>query len=157
MTRFRKLSIGLGVIAVTGSGALLAANGVGASVDPLIGANGVSGHAVTPKAHEVSTCDFTNDSGTPVTTISIDKMQGGDSVYWMQYTPAVDETGTMTFTLTGPSGSPFTTEVQTFDTAGLTVAPFGVPYWGDNLTSGTYKLSVKAKGNSTAKCSVTAS
>jgi hypothetical protein len=116
----------------------------------------VPGHAATPEVKGRATCEFTNDSGTPVSTISIDSMEGADTVYWMEYMPGVDESGTITFTLTGPSGSPFAKEVQTFDSSGLTVAPFGVPYWGGSLTSGTYKLSVKGKGNATANCSVTA-
>jgi hypothetical protein len=157
MARFGKLFVGLGVMGVLGSGAILAANAVGASVDAHISANGLPGRAATANGAGAATCDFTNDSGTPVTTINVDNMEGGDTVYWMQYTPSVDETGTITFTLTGPSGSPFAKEVQTFRSAGLTATPFGVPYWGDNLTSGTYKLSVKGKGNATAKCSVTVS
>ena len=102
----------------------MAANAVGATVDAHVGVNGLPGHAATWGAKGKATCAFTNDSGTAVSTISIDSMQGGgDTVYWMEYEPGVDESGTITFSLTGPSGSPFAKEVQTFNYNGTSVAP----------------------------------
>jgi len=56
MERWRKLLIGLGALAVTGPGAILAANAVGATVDTHVGSNGVPGHAATPEVKGRATC-----------------------------------------------------------------------------------------------------
>ncbi len=93
---------------------------------------------VEPQA-PVSSCDVLDATGTPVSTISASNV--GDQSYWFRYNSG-GASSTQVLFLAVPlfTGSPIDLIYQRFNPNGSTniVTPFGVPYWGGDLTSGTW-------------------
>lgn len=105
-------------------------------------------------------CDFVNDSGTPVSSIAIDRLTGSDTVYWMRYFSNGVHSTTVTFKLAGPLGSNEVSQSQKFNVASDPTSdistPFGITFWAGNTTAGTWKLTVKSSTGATAHCAVSA-
>ncbi|MGP8160714.1 MAG: hypothetical protein ACLQGJ_05760 [Candidatus Dormibacteria bacterium] len=116
--------------------------------------NGFSGNA---PASSKATCAILNDVGTKVTSVAIDQLLGSDQVYWLQYEPKAGATS-VTFTVTPSSSSdPLRSITQKFTTVGGVNTPFGIPYWGGDLTTGSYKLVGTDNAGGKATCKFTAS
>lgn len=135
----------LAAAAVAASGIILVATGVAsASNHTHAGFNGMPGSGTTQA--KSTPCSFANDSGATVTSISIDTLTGSDTVYWERYASHGVTSTKVIFTLTGPAASPLHKQSQEFVLgSGSTTSietPFGIPFWGGSLTSGTYHLKI---------------
>jgi hypothetical protein len=105
----------------------------------------------------VVSCSIRNDVGTAVTSISIDRLQGNDQVYWLNYSPASGAT-LLTFKVTPANSSdPLAQITQKFRTGGPVITPFGIPYWASNLTTGFYHLHASDNAGGHATCTFYAS
>ncbi|HAW11900.1 MAG TPA: hypothetical protein DCX12_12800 [Chloroflexi bacterium] len=118
--------------------------------------NGFTGDVAVPAS--TATCAILNDSGTAVTTVTIDTQHGSDQVFWLRYEPASSAATKVTFTVTSASSSdPLATVTQKFRSGGGIDTPFGIPYWGGNLTTGSYKLVASDNAGGHATCTFSAS
>lgn len=118
---------------------------------------GVNGSAQAPGAPTIASCSIRNDSGVPVSSISIDTLNGSDQVYWLQYSSASGAT-VITFKVTPASSSdPLAQITQKFKSGGSVETPFGIPFWGGSLTTGTYHLHASDNAGGHATCSFFAS
>jgi hypothetical protein len=119
--------------------------------------SGMNGSARAPGAPTIPSCSIRNDSGTAVSSISIDHMAGSDQVYWLAYSPASGAT-VLTFKVTRTSSSdPLALITQKFTTSGGVLTPFGIPFWGSNLTTGFYHLHASDNAGGKATCTFYAS
>jgi hypothetical protein len=158
----RKRLAALSVVALAGgTGLVLAVNSAAAA-----GAGGrhvaFNGAPSASISHRLApSCRFTNDSGTPVSSIAIDRLTGSDTVVWMSYTSNGVNSTTVTFKLVGPFGSNQVSQSQKFNVASSPatniITPFGITFWAGNTTAGTWRLTVKSNTGATAHCSVFAS
>jgi hypothetical protein len=119
-----------------------------------VGTNGIPSVRGAPTA---VSCHIRNDSNQNVTSISIDRLQGTDHVYWLYYAPASGAT-VLTFKVTPASSSdPLTLQTQRFRTSGPVITPFGIPYWSGNATTGFYHLHASDNAGGSANCTFYAS
>ena len=163
----RKHAAALSVVALAGGTGLFlavssaAAAGAGARHSGVghFGFNGAAPASISPLA--APTCAFTNDSGTTVSSIAIDRLTGSDTVYWMVYTSNGVSSTSVTFKLVGPAGSNQVSQSQKFNVASSPITnittPFGITFWAGNTTAGTWSLTVKSNTGATAHCTVSAS
>jgi hypothetical protein len=118
------------------------------------GTNGIPGVRGAPTA---VSCAIRNDTGQAVSSISIDRLQGADHVYWLNYSPASGAT-VLTFKVTpANSTDPLTLQTQKFRTSGPVITPFGIPYWAGNATTGFYHLHASDNAGGSANCTFYAS
>ena len=151
------------VVLASGTGLFLAvdsaaAAGAGARANHLA----YNGAAPASISHsQTPACSFTNDHGTRVSSIRIDRLTGSDTVYWMNYSSNGVSSRTVTFSLVGPRGSNQVRQSQKFNVASTPttniITPFGIPFWAHNTTSGTWTLTVESNTEATATCTVSAS
>jgi hypothetical protein len=145
------LSAGFGLTLAVG--AVAASLSVAASSGAQM--NGTARGAAAPASK--ATCAILNDSRTPVTTVTIDTGTGSDQVYWLEY-ESNDAATSVTFTVTSSSSSnPLASITQKFRSGGGIQTPFGIPYWGGDLTTGSYKLVGSDNAGGRATCRFTAS
>lgn len=154
------------VVLASGTGVFLAVNSAAAAGAGArhFGANHFAYNGAAPASISHShtpACSFTNDHGTRVSSIRIDRLTGSDTVYWMNYTPNGVSSRTVTFSLVGPRGSNQVRQSQKFNVASSPatsiITPFGIPFWAHNTTSGKWTLTVESNTEATATCTVSAS
>jgi hypothetical protein len=142
-------------------GLTLATGVVGASLamaaSSHAGTNGFPGVSSAPTT--AGSCGIYNDSGSTVTSITIDTVSGSDQVFWLHYSPPSGSSATqVTFKVTSKSSSnPLASLTEKFRRGGTIETPFGIPYWSGALTTGSYKLSASDNDGGHATCTFTAS
>jgi hypothetical protein len=124
--------------------------------------NGMPGRPTAVPA-SASHCTLADDSGNPVTQVTIADRQGADTVYWVDFTvpdPTTPPTQA-TVSIKKPKATPgFWSETQkAIDLVGgaFYIVPFSIPQWGSNATVGSYSVKVmyNLHGGS-ASCTFTA-
>jgi len=149
----RKSGILSAAIGLTLAASAAAATFVTAASSPSSFNGSGVGAAPAPKA----TCAILNDSGAHVTSVTIDTLHGSDQVYWLQYESSAGATSVTSTVTPASSSDPLATITQKFKSGGGINTPFGIPYWGSNATSGSYKLVAKDNHGGKATCTFTAS
>ena len=106
-------------------------------------------------APETISCEVRDSSGASTSTVSA--LSVGDDAYWFCYGSGGASSTKVTF-IAIPlfSGCPQKAIIQVFElspasTTDITT-PFGVPFWGSDLTSGRWILIVKNSGGDSAYC-----
>ena len=103
------------------------------------------------------TCDITDSTGAITTQVSPSQYAGGP-FYWLHYNSNGVVADTVQF-ITVPTftGSPLAAQTQSFSPHSNTSieTPFGVPFWGGNLTSGPWMLVVRNSNAQSATCTFT--
>lgn len=146
MLRFMRKAAIVGVAAGTAAG--LGLTGVSAASSPHIG-NGIRGAAPDSGSH----CQIQDDSGTKVTTLPVDTQTGTDAVYWLHFESTTGDTATVIFR--GPAGGDWSQVQKVTGAIGDYYLPFGIPYWGSNLTTGTWHVKVVGAAATNITCSFT--
>jgi hypothetical protein len=102
-------------------------------------------------------CRIVDNSGTVVTQVKA--MNVGDAGYWLSYLysgePTVAEVDFIVLPLFKGSPLPIQTQVFLPNSISSIITPFGIPYWGNNLTSGNWRLVVKNSLGQKAYCDFT--
>ncbi len=99
-------------------------------------------------------CRIEDAFGNSVTTVSVLE-QSGDPAYWLQYLNDGQVDRVVRFVVTPAfEGSPLAGQIQIFRTgdACSVVTPFGIPFWGLDLTSGPWVLVVTNDRGLVATC-----
>jgi hypothetical protein len=100
-----------------------------------------------PSAPAAPVCTIYDQvGGTPGQTV-IQVSDTTERMWWLQQTPSVVPEFQLKFVVKLNSSSPLTKQVQKFEfpggNFGPVITPFGIPFWGGNLTSGPAILKVK--------------
>jgi hypothetical protein len=100
-------------------------------------------------------CAVLDSDGATVTQVKA--MDVGNPGYWLYYTNGSLASEVDFITLPLFTGSPIPVQIQVIDSAGSddVETPFGIPYWGKNLTSGQWRLVVKNSLGQQASCDFT--
>jgi hypothetical protein len=99
-------------------------------------------------------CQIEDAFGNPVTTVSV-LNQTGDPAYWLQYLSDGGLDQRVRFVVTPAfEGSPLAGQAQLFrpNDADNISTPFGIPFWGGNLTTGPWLLTVRNNRGGVAVC-----
>ncbi len=108
---------------------------------------------VNPMAPSVSSCAVYDPTG--ATTTSVTPWNIGAGSYSFEYfSGGVSSTQVDFIVIPLYSGSPLVNQVQTFSPNSSTniETPFGIPFWGSDLTSGPWALIVDNKSGNSAVC-----
>jgi hypothetical protein len=114
-------------------------------------------YGVTSQSSGPVSCFITDSTGATVTTISASNYAAGP-FYWMNYESAgVTSTAVEFVAVPMFTGSPLPATRQNFAPNSDTniETPFGIPYWGGNLTSGPWMLVVHNNSNQYGTCAFT--
>jgi len=124
--------------------------------------NGMPGRPTAVPASDTA-CTLADDSGNPVTQVTIADRQGADTVYWVDFTvpnPTTPPTQA-TVSIKKPKASPgFWSETQKvidLSGGGFYIQPFSIPQEGGSDAAGKYAVRVTYnEQGGTASCSFTA-
>lgn len=118
------------------------------------------GFGVAPDKIGVVGCSITDDSGAMVTEVTAAQPGMGETSYWLSYISNGVASSSVKFAVVPLfTGSPLGSQTQKFNLSPSSVTnivtPFGIPYWGSNLTSGNWELIVVNDLNEAAVCPFT--
>ncbi|HEY6292843.1 MAG TPA: hypothetical protein VI455_14940 [Terriglobia bacterium] len=100
------------------------------------------------------TCDITDSSGGVTNQVTPAAYPGGP-FYWLHYNSNGVSANQVQLTVAPLfSGSPLAAQTQVFSpySDSSIETPFGIPFWGENLTSGPWVLVVRNDSNQSAAC-----
>ncbi len=100
------------------------------------------------------TCGVFDATGNQTTVVKASEL--GDAAYWLRYGSGGNNASQVTFTVRPQfAGSPLAGQAQVFTNTGFDsiTTPFGIPFWGGDLTSGPWQLKVSNDLAQSATCS----
>lgn len=112
---------------------------------------------ITPQTSSPISCYITDSTGLTVTQIAPSAYPSGP-FYWMHYVSGGVSSAEVAFVVLPLfTGSPLVGPKQNFTPNSSTniETPFGIPFWGSNLTSGPWMLVVQDSANQRASCMFT--